>query len=251
MLDGEYLEAKRLSERIAAEIDPPRFYIDKRKEIKASRGVFESDPMVKAGLVIVEQRGDRLGHGLSHASKVAVDAGALVIIEMNGVLQEEGRDRILLLAQLAGVFHDIKRDEPDHARKGAEEALLILEEFDLEGKEREAIAQAIRNHEAFRPIAAIEDPYEQLLSDALYDADKFRWGPDNFTETLWSMLSPSKLPISVLMDHFMPSLKGIERITGTFRTETGRRYGPDFIDRGLEIGTKLYVELRSGAEGDD
>jgi hypothetical protein len=43
-------------------------------------------------------------------------------------------------------------------------------------------------------------------------------------------------------------MEGVERIRETFRSETGRHYGPDFIDRGMEIGRRLYAELTG--EGD-
>jgi hypothetical protein len=33
------------------------------------------------------------------------------------------------------------------------------------------------------------------------------------------------------------------KIRESFRTATGREYGPDFIDRGLTIGRRLYAEL--------
>jgi len=36
-------------------------------------------------------------------------------------------------------------------------------------------------------------------------------------------------------------MEGIERVRETFRTRTGRIYGPDFIDRGIEIGMKFYT----------
>ncbi|OFW59319.1 MAG: hypothetical protein A2W01_00790 [Candidatus Solincola sediminis] len=247
-MQAEYLEAKKLSQRIAAAIAPPLFYAEKLDEVEASRKLFDANPIVQAGLEIIERRGDLLGHGLSHASKVAIDAGALVIIEMDGVAADENLESLLLLAQLAGIFHDIRRDEADHARKGAEEAMEILKGFNLDAGAREAVANAIRNHEAFRPTGRCHDPRQQLLSDALYDADKFRWGPDNFTETVWSMVARSSVPLSALMDHFTPAMKGIERINETFRTETGKRYGPDFIDRGLEIGTRLYSELNRERE---
>jgi len=244
LLDGEYLEAKNISERIASEMEPPRFYMDKKKETETSERLLESHPMVQACLKIVEKRADRIGHGLSHVRKVAVDAGALVIIEEGGVFTDENPDRLVLLAHVAGVLHDIKREEPEHAQRGAEEAGRVLKDFGLEEGERQAIMQAISNHEAFKPEQPLDDPSLQLLSDALYDADKFRWGPDNFTETLWEMVAPRKIPIAKLLDRFMPGLKGIERIKDTFRTPTGRMYGPDFIDRGLEIGKRLYEELR-------
>jgi hypothetical protein len=248
LLDPEYREARRLSQKIAAELQPPRFYIEKRDEVEASLLMFRNDPMVAAGLAIIERRGALLGHGVSHASKVAVDAGALVLIEREAAGDEADYERMLRLAQLAGVFHDIRRDGPDHAAKGAEEAMRILEGFDLDEGECRAIARAIRNHEAFRPIAPLADGFQQLLSDALYDADKFRWGPDNFTDTVWAMVSRSQVPLSVLIEHFLPSMKGIERIKDTFRTETGKEYGPDFIMRGLEIGNRLYRELSGKSE---
>jgi len=239
----EYLDARRRSERIASEVSPPRFYVEKAVEVRASREALENTPLLRTVLKMVEERGDPLGHGVSHVRKVAVDAGALVLIETGSRLGPEKRGRYLLLAQLAGLLHDIRRQEKDHALKGAEEAAVILAEFDLSEGERAAVVQAIRNHEAFKPEVPLEDPSLQVLSDALYDADKFRWGPDNFTETLWSMAAPFDIPVSVLVQNFRRGMESIRRIMDTFRTPTGREYGPDFIARGLEIGERLYREL--------
>jgi HD superfamily phosphohydrolase YqeK len=250
LLEGEYLDAKNLSDRIAAEVEQPRFYQEKGNEVESSREFYESNDMVQRALRIVEDRADTFGHGLSHVCKVAVDAGALILIEADENESAGDVERLVLLAQLAGVLHDIKRMEPEHALRGAEEAEIILREFELEDEERRAIVQAIRNHEAFKPAQPLDDPSLQVLSDALYDADKFRWGPDNFTETVWMMVAPMNVPLDSLLDYFLPSLDGIERIAGTFRTRTGREYGPDFIVRGLEIGQRLYQEL-AGETGRD
>jgi hypothetical protein len=38
-------------------------------------------------------------------------------------------------------------------------------------------------------------------------------------------------------------MKGIERIKETFRTVTGKRYGPEFIDQGIRIGDSIYEEM--------
>jgi hypothetical protein len=38
-------------------------------------------------------------------------------------------------------------------------------------------------------------------------------------------------------------MEGIKRIRETFRTHTGKIYGPDFIDRGIEIGMKFYTDI--------
>lgn len=243
MLSEEYLEARRISLRIASEVEPPRFYSEKEEEVEASRAALELHPVSRSVRELVEQRGDRLGHGMAHVLKVAVDAGALVLIESEACGEGESIERTLLLAHLAGLLHDIRRDEPDHALKGAEEAEAVLQGFALKDGERKAVVQAIRNHEAFKPVVPLEDPSLQVLSDALYDADKFRWGPDNFTDTLWSMLSPFRIPMEELLRNFLPRMEGIRRIAETFRTPTGKVYGPDFIARGLEIGEKLYREL--------
>lgn len=243
-LEGEYREAQRISEEIAAALEPPRFYREKAKEVKLSLDLLQLDPLVAKALDLIAYRENHLGHGLSHVRKVAIDAGALVLIEGEAVMEGEILRRQVTLAHLAGILHDIRRAEKQHALRGAEEVARIIIDFDLNAMERESVVKAIGNHEAFRPHQPLANPRAQLISDALYDADKFRWGPDNFTETVWMMVAPFKIPLATLIDHFLPSLRGIERIKDTFRTETGREYGPDFIDRGLELGMKLYEELK-------
>jgi hypothetical protein len=39
-------------------------------------------------------------------------------------------------------------------------------------------------------------------------------------------------------------MKGILGIRDTFRTATGRRYGPEFIDLGLKIGEEIHKFLK-------
>jgi len=51
------------------------------------------------------------------------------------------------------------------------------------------------------------------------------------------------VPLSALLGRFLEGLEGVGRIRETFRSGTGRRYGPDFIDRGMDIGRRLYAEL--------
>jgi hypothetical protein len=82
-----------------------------------------------------------------------------------------------------------------------------------------------------------------MVSDALYDADKFRWGPENFSTTLWIMVTAHNTPLDALHRTFREKMKGIEKIKETFRTGTGKRYGPEFIDQGLVIGNAIYAEL--------
>ncbi len=238
----EYQHAQEIARRITGEVGEPSFYSEQKKAVETSSRLFREHPLVTQAITVLGAEPDRLGHGLSHVTKVAVDAGAIILVEHD----EEPTDRVLklvALAHVAGVLHDIKREEKDHARKGAEEAERILRDFDLSEAERSAIAGAIENHEAFRPVPPLDDPAWQLLSDALYDADKFRWGPDNFSEMLWDMVSRRGVPLSKVLGRFLKGMEGVGRIRETFRSETGRHYGPDFIDRGMEIGRRLYAEL--------
>jgi hypothetical protein len=240
---ANYQDLKKLCLEIAITVGPPIFYREKRESIEQSRRAFEGNETVQECLGIVAREGFFAGHAETHIRNVSIDAGAIVLIEAGG-FPSQGHigQRLSFLAHIAGVLHDIKRSQPEHARLGALEAERVLKVFDLELSEQQMIVKAIANHEAFQPAEPLESPAAQLLSDALYDADKFQWGPENFTETLWAMLALRKNEnIPLLFERFPQSMEGIERIRSTFRTLTGKIYGPDFIDRGLGIGRRLYA----------
>ena len=239
----QYRHAKEIARRITGEVGEPSFYSEQKRAVETSDRAFRDHPLVVQALNVLGTDPDRKGHGLSHITKVAVDAGAIILVEREQVDAPDRVFRLVALAHVAGVLHDIKREEKDHARKGAEEAGRLLLDFDLSKGERSAIVDAITNHEAFRPVLPLNHPDWQLLSDVLYDADKFRWGPDNFSEMLWDMVSRRNVPLSAVLGRFLKGMEGVGRIRDTFRSNTGRHYGPDFIDRGMEIGRRLYAEL--------
>jgi len=231
---------------IAASFPQPNFYLCCRDPLDLSRSLYDEDPEVrKCRTLILSQLKDDFGHGMDHSEKVAVEAGALAYIEGGNLFQEESlRREACLLAQIGGLLHDLRRGEKDHAKASASAASRILEECSIfPGKER-YIVQAIANHEAFIEPKRIDSPVGQMISDALYDADKFRWGPDNFTHTLWQMLRSSEAPIAPLIRKFPEGMEGISWIKETFRTETGKIYGPEFIELGLKIGEKIYQYLQ-------
>jgi len=121
----------------------------------------------------------------------------------------------------------------------------------LAGREAQAIVSAIRNHEAFHETETIEDDMGSLVSGALYDADKFRWGPDNFTATLWDIIEDAHIDIRYALMGYQKGMEGIGRIRETFRTETGKKYGPEFIDIGILLGKELYEKLLKRKGSDD
>jgi len=245
-MEDIYSEMISVSQKIAASFPPPRFYACCHPWMTLSRRLFSEDPQVlQCRAVVRRDLKNNYGHGLDHGEKVAVEAGALICIESEKLsCGEPARKRAGVLAQMAGLLHDLRRGEKDHAQLGAVAAEKILREFSFSGEEGRMIVEAIANHEAFVEPKRIESALGQMVSDVLYDADKFRWGPDNFTLTLWEMLRYSHAPIARLIHRFPKGMKGIARIRGTFRTETGKTYGPEFIDLGLKIGEKILEFLQ-------
>ncbi len=240
-----YEEMIAASEAIAASFPQPSFYGCCREPLDLSLSLLRQDPQVmRCHALVLDKLKDDLGHGRDHSEKVALEAGAVAYIEGERLpLGESLRREACLLAQIAGLLHDLKRNEKDHAKAGASAALRMLQEISISPEKGEYIAQAIANHEAFVEAKKVSSPVGQMISDALYDADKFRWGPDNFTHTLWQMLRSSKAGIVPLIRRFPKGMEGISKIKKTFRTETGKKYGPEFIDLGLEIGWKIYQFL--------
>ena len=245
-MEDIYSEMIAVSQKIAAFFPPPRFYTCCRPWMTLSRRLFCEDPQVgQCRAVVQRELRNNYGHGLDHGEKVAVEAGALICMEAERLsFAEPVKKRAGVLAQMAGLLHDLRRGEKDHAHLGAAAAEKILGEFSFSAEEGRMIVEAIANHEAFVEPKKLEPGLGQMVSDVLYDADKFRWGPDNFTLTLWEMLRYSQAPIVRLIHRFPKGMKGIARIQGTFRTETGKTYGPEFIDLGMQIGEKILEFLR-------
>ena len=242
-----YVRLRERARQIVSTFPPPDFYQDHSRAYEFSKRFLKNDPAIKSlhGFV-ADHLEDNFGHGLQHAVKVTVDAGALLFIEG----QDVGYGRSMLerrvrVVQCAGLLHDIKRKKKEHAKLGAARAREILKDYSLAPDEIEDVCRAIHNHEAFKSDILITTSKGALVSDCLYDADKFRWGPDNFTDTLWDMISFYNPPLSKFMARYPQGMEGLEKIKTTFRTQTGKKYGPRFIDMGMAIGEKLYGVIQT------
>jgi hypothetical protein len=242
-----YKSLRKKTYEIASRFPPPVFYTTFFREYSLSRQLFETDTTLADIKEFVEKQiEDDFGHGLEHSVKVAIDAGTLMIVEgRHSEYSDHYLDRRVVAVQCAGLLHDIKRKQKDHAIKGADYTRDILQTYAFSAEEVEDIALAIGNHEAFKKPIHIAGPEGELLSNCLYDADKFRWGPDNFTDTLWDMVSFYNPPISKFIHHYPKGMEGVVRIKDTFRTETGKKYGPQFIELGLAIGEELYEAIKT------
>ncbi len=241
-------EARAVAREAGVQAKRPSFYRKNEAAVSLSRMIYDTDKTIGRYRDYLAGQADDFGHGLSHSEHVALDAGAVIAIEMGA--GGEGTKDAIVAVQTAGLLHDIRRKQPNHAERSAEEAGRILERDGADRDRRTVIITAIRNHEAFRDEVPITDRTAGLISNALYDADKFRWGPDNFVVTLWDMLEFARIDVARMLAGYRKSIEGIERIKGTFRTETGRRYGPEFIDIGLSIGEVIYQRLTDLQESD-
>ena len=59
------------------------------------------------------------------------------------------------------------------------------------------------------------------------------------------MVSFAEVPLPLFINHYPKGLEGIQKIKGTFRTPTGKAYGPDFIEIGLTVGRALHKILQT------
>jgi hypothetical protein len=218
----------------------PSFYASMSAELASARDTFFSHPMIlRCREDVLPFLNDEFGHGIEHSKKVAIEASALVLGEA-GMLGLEKARRLGLLAMLAGLLHDTCRLEGEHATRGAELSLLILRDYPLLDEEKQMIADAVRCHEAFSQPLEFEHPDSAILADALYDADKFRWGPDNFITTLWEICNYQEWTLQQILDKFPSGLEMVASVKNTFRTPAGKIYGPEFIELGLVMGKKIY-----------
>ena len=267
-MKATYSELRNTARKIVGTLPQPAFCTLFQEEIARSKSLLYSHHLLKElKYQIAPLIDDDFGHGRLHSELVAIDGGAIVQIEMGLGPGASELVRTMVLVQVAGLLHDIRRKEKNHAQKGAAvaEKLLLTGRYGLTQTEIKIVCNAIGNHEAFQakpqpsPLPeSLASPWglaptstpeiqaiAQLVSDALYDADKFRWGPDNFTHTVWDMVMFANIPLSEFLRRFPVGMHGLAQIKNTFRTETGKIYGPGFIDPGLETGRRLLLQLKA------
>ncbi len=239
MTDTLLEQARQHLHALADTFPQPSFYRDHIVESARAQAVDSSSSLVANARERMNQVGDPLGHGFHHARKVALDAATIVFAE-SGI--NESADNLARLALMAGYLHDIRRDRSEHPAQAAEYVEYHYHD-QLQKTEIGMICFAIRNHEAFVEPAETDNKDRELLSDVLYDADKFRWGPDNFLYTVWDMAASMNLTSRQVIKGYDNGIRGIQQVRESFRTPTGKKYGPEFIDIGLMMGEELISFL--------
>ncbi len=245
-MEPVYVRIREKARQIASRFPQQTFYTDFSIESQSALKIFKTNAVIKELHDFVSSHLENdFGHGIKHCVKVALDAGALALIESRNCGYSEQKARhLVVVAQSAGLLHDIKRKEKDHAAKGAIYSRNIIRLHPFTASDQNAIAVAIHNHQAFKETIATDNEGHQLISDCLYDADKFRWGPDNFTDTVWDMVAFFQTPLAEFVSIYPKAMRSLDRIKKTFRSHTGRIYGPRFIDTGLAIGQELFKEVQ-------
>lgn len=238
-MDRRILELKRRAKDLAASRPQPSFYRDCADELGYAKDFFFDNPL------ILRMQGDALGYldeacglGVEHAKKVAVEAAAIVLAEPSG-LNPDDRRRLAVLAELAGLLHDALRHEDDHAERGADLCMRILRGYPVSAEERLWIAQAVAAHESPQSPRINGPEAASLLAAAVYDADKFRYGPDIFATTLWELCECDEWTLEEIAARFAEGPRLAREFSGTFRTHEGRRYGPQIIAEGLSQAEEL------------
>jgi len=248
-MNAIYIKIQEKAVKIAAQYPEADFYRDFADQSDYSLDFFSTDPVVcELYAYVTENIEDDFGHGLEHVRKVAFDAGTLALIEGgqgNGNIPGGALRHRLRLAQCAGLLHDIRRKHKHHAHEGAVFSKKVLAGYPFSDADRMDICLAIENHEAFGETRRCRNAAGALLSDCLYDADKFRWGTENFTHTVWAMVAYDNIPINKFMELYPKGVAFLEKIKTTFRTPTGQKYGPQFIDLGLGVGRDIYRFIQS------
>ncbi|SDB04424.1 hypothetical protein SAMN05660653_00211 [Desulfonatronum thiosulfatophilum] len=229
----------------------PLFYERFSAELAFSKELFFDHPLVvRCCEDVLPFLSDEYGHGIDHAKKVALEAGAISLAEAQPFGMNQAR-HLCMLSQLSGLMHDICRLEPEHALRGGELSLQILHDYPLTDRDKSMVAFSIRSHEAFRPKEVTDDPMEEIVASALYDADKFRWGPDNFGTTLWEICDYEEWCMREILSKFPAGVERIRAIANTFRSEVGRTFGPEFIELGIQLGNRLYTILQQHVPSPD
>lgn len=245
-MDPRILELKRHARELSAKRPQSAFCLECAEELGHASNLFFDHPL------LVRLQSDALGFlnepcglGVEHGKRVAIDAAALVLAEPSGLSQEDRR-RLALLAEIAGLLHDALRHEDDHAEKGADLCLRILRGYPLAPEERVWIAQAVALHEADLPLADAGPESARLLSGAVHDADRFRFGPDFFAATLWELCECDDWTLEQIAQAFPKGRELAAACANGFRTEQGRRYGPALIEEGLLLANdyaRLFDEM--------
>lgn len=243
MINETLIELRNEARKRAKDLPLTPFYLDHATEVSFAWDLFFDHPILRRlqddCLPFLY---DDAMFGIEHSKKVAQEAAAIVLSEEAGLEPEQKRN-LALLAQVAGMVHDLQRGEDDHAHRSAEAVRDILKDYPFSDDDVALITLAVDGHETRTDPDDYPDPSARLLCQALYDADKFRFGPDIFCTTMWLFCDYTSWSLAEIAGQFPKGIAAAKAVVHTFRTDVGRRYGPLLIEQGIKLGEIMHRRL--------
>ncbi len=234
-MDQRIIELKHRARKLAATRQHSAFAQDCAEELGHANALFFEHPLMqRLQDDALPYLNEQSAIGVEHSKRVAIEAAALALAEPSGLDGEERR-RVAVLAEIAGLLHDASRFEAAHAAQGAELALRLLAKYPLGDEERMHIAQAVALHETALPLADDGPEAARLLAAVVHDADCFRFGPEILPTTLWELCDMEEWSLERIADVFPEGPRRAATLRDAFRTEQGRRYGPELLDEGARM----------------
>ncbi len=243
MINDTLIKLKSTAKKLAKRLPAAAFYQDHATEVEFAWDLFFDHPMIlKLQQDSLTFLYDDYLFGIEHSKKVAQDAAAIVLAEKSDLSQNEKR-HLALLAQLAGILHDIQHDEDNHALRSADATAIVLKGYNLAQNDIKLIGKAIAGHENLVDPGDYPDPSTKLLCQALYDADKFRFGPDIFATTMWLFCDYESWSLAELAGQFPKGILAAKAAKHIFRTTVGKNYGPEIIEQGIGLGETMLQQI--------
>src|SRR5512142_680434 len=111
-----YQKLRDTARRIAGTLPKPAFYEKHEGVIRRADETLVSDETIRRCRTYLDASQLECAHGLFHCETVARDAGAIVLVEAHERgIAEADTGSLFTAAMIAGLLHDIKRREEDHA----------------------------------------------------------------------------------------------------------------------------------------
>lgn len=243
MISDTLLDLRNEAKKRAKDLPVTAFYLDHATEVSYAWELFFDHPLMRRlqddCLTFLY---DDAMFGIEHSKKVAQEAAAIVMAEDAG-LETDRKKHLALLASIAGMLHDLQRGEDDHAHRSAEAVPDLLKGYPLTAEDVVLITRAVDGHEQRTDPGDYADPSERLLCQALYDADKFRFGPDIFCTTMWLFCDYTSWSLAEMAGQFPKGISVAKTIVPTLRTDIGRSYGSELIEQGIKLGEIMHRRL--------
>lgn len=246
-MNDKLIALKKQSCRLARQHNLPSFYSDFAEEAAFSSDLFFNHPaLLKLQDDSVAFLYDDYMFGIEHSKRLAQDACILMLAGGSGLSSQESR-HTGLLAQVAAMIRDIECAGGESDRTHGSAVTLLEGCNSLTSDEKKLVARAstCRSRPDFSALP--ESDQLRALAYSLHDAYWFRFGPDIFSTVMWIYCDYNQLSPAELVERFEVGVEDARYASDGFLTETGKKYGPEILQAGVEQGETMLKLLREAA----